>query len=208
MSSVAGLRALTFADSELLLMAHRCSKAAIWHAREALTWWSPCNLDQYIRDHHMRAARYRLYRTGGQASSWHSRSGSKLMPMSQMRLQQVEGLQSKLKAGSCYVCCHSYAEGVNDALGLSPSLTARQPGVDRSATRHAMRRLPCGEAKSKGPEDHIGDASSPNTPPTKKRRRSHKQEDPTNHGFWNPPCLGPLSQNVNSLCLCGLLGPQ
>ena len=24
--------------------------------------------------------------------------------------------------------------------------------------------------------------------------RPHRQQDPTNHGFWNPPCLGPWNQ--------------
>ena len=26
------------------------------------------------------------------------------------------------------------------------------------------------------------------------------------HGFWNPPCLGPWSQNVGSSCFCGPSG--
>ena len=36
--------------------------------------------------------------------------------------------------------------------------------------------------------------------------RPHKQKDPTNHGFWNPPRLWPGSKNVGSLCLCDLFG--
>ena len=36
----------------------------------------------------------------------------------------------------------------------------------------------------------------------------YEHGDPTNHGFWNPPCLGPWNQNVGSLCLCGLWGPD
>ena len=35
-----------------------------------------------------------------------------------------------------------------------------------------------------------------------------KYKDPTHRRFWNPPCLWPWSENVGSLCLCGLLGPQ
>ena len=33
-----------------------------------------------------------------------------------------------------------------------------------------------------------------------------KFKDPTNPGFWNPPCLGPQNQHVGSLRLCGLWG--
>ena len=29
--------------------------------------------------------------------------------------------------------------------------------------------------------------------------RPHIHKDPTNHGFWHPPCLAPLSHNVGSL---------
>ena len=32
-------------------------------------------------------------------------------------------------------------------------------------------------------------------------------KDPTDHGFWYPPSIGPCNQNVGSLCSCGLLGP-
>ena len=38
--------------------------------------------------------------------------------------------------------------------------------------------------------------------------RPHKHRDPTNHAFWNPPCLGPWNQNVGALCSCGLWGPK
>ena len=39
-------------------------------------------------------------------------------------------------------------------------------------------------------------------------KRSHKHKDSTNHDNWYPPSIGPWNQNVRSLCLCGLLGPQ
>ena len=35
--------------------------------------------------------------------------------------------------------------------------------------------------------------------------RSHRHEDPTNHGSWNPH--GPWKENVRAFCLCGLWGP-
>ena len=38
-------------------------------------------------------------------------------------------------------------------------------------------------------------------------KRPHKHKDPTNHGFWYPPYIGPWNQNVRSSCLGGLLGP-
>ena len=31
--------------------------------------------------------------------------------------------------------------------------------------------------------------------------------DPTHQSFWNTYCFGPWSQNVGSLCICGLSGP-
>ena len=37
---------------------------------------------------------------------------------------------------------------------------------------------------------------------------ANKKEDPTKHDFWNHPQIGPYSQDVGSLCLCGLLGPM
>ena len=39
-------------------------------------------------------------------------------------------------------------------------------------------------------------------------KRPYKHKDPTNHDFWYPPCIGPWNQNIRSLCLCGLLGPD
>ena len=35
---------------------------------------------------------------------------------------------------------------------------------------------------------------------------AYEDKDPTNHGFWNPRCLGPWNKKGGSLCLCGLLG--
>ena len=35
-------------------------------------------------------------------------------------------------------------------------------------------------------------------------KRPHEQRDPTNHGVWNPPCLGHWNHNVGSVCLCVL----
>ena len=36
-------------------------------------------------------------------------------------------------------------------------------------------------------------------------KRPHKHKDPKNHGFWNPPCFGPLSQQVHRILafMCG-----
>ena len=34
-----------------------------------------------------------------------------------------------------------------------------------------------------------------------------KQKDPTKHGFWHPPLIGPWNQEVTSLFLCGRLAP-
>ena len=42
----------------------------------------------------------------------------------------------------------------------------------------------------------------------RRSKSPHKHQDPTNHDFWNPPHIGPWKQNVRSLCLCGLLGPD
>ena len=38
--------------------------------------------------------------------------------------------------------------------------------------------------------------------------KPHKHKDPTKHDFWSALCIGPLNQDVRSLCLCGHLGPQ
>ena len=35
----------------------------------------------------------------------------------------------------------------------------------------------------------------------------HKHKDPTDHGFWNPRCLGPKNQTAGSFCLYGSLAP-
>ena len=35
----------------------------------------------------------------------------------------------------------------------------------------------------------------------------HKHKDPRKHDFWYPPSIGPWSQNLRSLCLCGLCCP-
>ena len=35
----------------------------------------------------------------------------------------------------------------------------------------------------------------------------YEHKDPTNHGLWNSPHLGPWSQKVGSVCLHGLWGP-
>ena len=32
-------------------------------------------------------------------------------------------------------------------------------------------------------------------------------KDPTNYGFWKPPCLRPKNQNLGSPSSCGLWGP-
>ena len=37
-------------------------------------------------------------------------------------------------------------------------------------------------------------------------KRLHKHKDPTKQYIGDSPCIGPLNQNVTSLCLCGLLG--
>ena len=39
-----------------------------------------------------------------------------------------------------------------------------------------------------------------------KRPRKHKY--PANHGFWNPPHVGPCNEHVGSLCLSGFEGPS
>ena len=36
----------------------------------------------------------------------------------------------------------------------------------------------------------------------------HKHENPAKHDFWYPPYIVPLTQNVRSFCLCGLLGTE
>ena len=39
-------------------------------------------------------------------------------------------------------------------------------------------------------------------------KKAHKRRDPTNHGFWYPPCNGTESQNIGSLSLCSLWGTR
>ena len=45
-------------------------------------------------------------------------------------------------------------------------------------------------------------ASEPLTGP----KRPHNHEDPTNHRFWNFPCLG--LERQRSVCLCSIWGPS
>ena len=35
----------------------------------------------------------------------------------------------------------------------------------------------------------------------------YKERGPAHLGFWNPPCVGPLRQNIGPVCFCGL-GPS